>query len=91
MSLAQPKQMFSHLHSWQQRVGNPMRNKVMILFYLFDGQNLRGRILGQNLVCRHSHVTVGSPKQLIGVEMDLMHVTSHPPARDLPEAAIGQS
>ncbi|GBN80851.1 hypothetical protein AVEN_129129-1 [Araneus ventricosus] len=23
--------------------------------------------------------------------MDLMHVTSHPPTRDLPEAAIGQS
>ncbi|GBM85971.1 hypothetical protein AVEN_88344-1 [Araneus ventricosus] len=27
-----------------------------------------------------------SPRQ-----MDLMHVTSHPPTRDLPEAAIGQS
>ncbi|GBL92680.1 hypothetical protein AVEN_119080-1 [Araneus ventricosus] len=24
-------------------------------------------------------------------KMDLMHVTSHPPTRDLPEAAIGQS
>ncbi|GBO45874.1 hypothetical protein AVEN_34259-1 [Araneus ventricosus] len=23
--------------------------------------------------------------------MDLMHVTSHPPTRDLPEAAIGQT
>ncbi|GBL73698.1 hypothetical protein AVEN_230690-1 [Araneus ventricosus] len=27
----------------------------------------------------------------VGILMDLMHVTSHPPSRDLPEAAIGQS
>ncbi|GBL99226.1 Prolyl 4-hydroxylase subunit alpha-1, partial [Araneus ventricosus] len=27
----------------------------------------------------------------VACTMDLMHVTSHPPTRDLPEAAIGQS
>ncbi|GBN91236.1 hypothetical protein AVEN_21323-1 [Araneus ventricosus] len=27
----------------------------------------------------------------VSTSMDLMHVTSHPPTRDLPEAAIGQS
>ncbi|GBN36195.1 hypothetical protein AVEN_181189-1 [Araneus ventricosus] len=30
------------------------------------------------------------PKYILN-EMDFMHVTSHPPTRDLPDAAIGQS
>ncbi|GBN88431.1 Zinc finger MYND domain-containing protein 10 [Araneus ventricosus] len=31
--IAQPKQMFSHLRSWRQRVGDPNRSQIPVLIY----------------------------------------------------------
>ncbi|GBN14415.1 hypothetical protein AVEN_192148-1 [Araneus ventricosus] len=48
--------------------------------------------------CFHFHPWPNGKRKTLDIQtfpwprpMDLMHVTSHPPTRDLPEAAIGQS
>ncbi|GBN41517.1 hypothetical protein AVEN_119001-1, partial [Araneus ventricosus] len=52
-----------------------------------DDPNFRSRVLygfGNRFPYQKIEIILES-------QMDLMHVTSHPPTRDLPEAAIGQS